>query len=72
MVKNKLKNLVVPEVSTEPGLREMETGNYKELAEDEETFIDELEVLSNEKLRRPVTRLTIQSVKRLSLKTKTV
>ena len=44
MVKNKLKNLVVPEVSTEPGLREMETGNYKELAEDEETFIDELGV----------------------------
>ena len=44
MVKNKLMNLVVPEVSTEPGLREMETGNYKELAEDEETFIDELGV----------------------------
>ena len=53
MVKNKLKNLVVPEVSTEPGLREMETGNYKELAEDEETF------------KRPVTRLTILSVKKL-------
>ena len=35
MVKNKLKNLVVPEVSTEPGLREVETGNYKELTEDE-------------------------------------
>ena len=64
MVKNKLKNLVVPEVSTEPGLREVETGKYKEYAEDE--------VLPNEKLRRPVTRLTIQSVKSLSLKTKTV
>ena len=39
-----VKNNVVPEVSTEPGLREMETGNYKELAEEKETFIDELGV----------------------------
>ena len=83
----------------------METGNYKELAKDEETFVDELGVektqidnlvgeevklededsvmksmtrswletkkplLMNLELRRPVTRL---SVKKLSLKTKTV
>ena len=45
MFKNKLKNLVVPEVSTElGGPREVETGNEEELAEDEETFVDELEV----------------------------
>ena len=35
-------NLVVPEVTTEPGPREVETGNYEEFAEDEETFVDEL------------------------------
>ena len=45
MFKNKLKNLVVPEVSTElGGPREVETGNEEELAEDEETFVDELGV----------------------------
>ena len=42
MFKDKLKNLVVPEVTTEPGPREVETGNYEEFAEDEETFVDEL------------------------------
>ena len=35
-------NLVVPEVTTEPGPREVETGNYEEFAEDEESFVDEL------------------------------
>ena len=44
MFKNKLKNLVVPEVSTELGPREVGTGNDEELAEDEETFVDELGV----------------------------
>ena len=42
MFKDKLKNLVVPEVTTEPGPREVETGNYEEFAEDAETFVDEL------------------------------
>ena len=42
MFKDKLKNLVVSEVTTEPGPREVETGNYEEFAEDEETFVDEL------------------------------
>ena len=42
MFKDKLKNLLVPEVTTEPGPREVETGNYEEFAEDEETFVDEL------------------------------
>ena len=42
MFKDKLKNLAVPEVTTEPGPREVETGNYEEFAEDEETFVDEL------------------------------
>ena len=42
MFKDKLKNLFVPEVTTEPGPREVETGNYEEFAEDEETFVDEL------------------------------
>ena len=34
MFKNKLKNLVVPEVSTDLGPREVETGNDEKLAED--------------------------------------
>ena len=42
MFKDKLKNLVVSEVTTEPGPREVETGNYEEFAEDAETFVDEL------------------------------
>ena len=42
MFKDKLKNLVVPEVTTEPRPRKVETGNYEEFAEDEETFVDEL------------------------------
>ena len=44
MFKDKLKNLVVPEVTTEPRPRKVETGNYEEFAEDEETFVDELGV----------------------------
>ena len=79
MVKNKLKNLVVPEVSTEPGLREMETGNYKELAEDEETFIDELGVektsdeiddLVGEKVKLEDEDSVMKSMTRSWLKTK--
>ena len=41
-LRTNIKNLVVPEVNTEPGPREVETGNYEEFAEDEETFVDEL------------------------------
>ena len=44
MFKNKPKNYVVPELSAEPWPGEVETGNYKELAKDEETFVDELGV----------------------------
>ena len=42
MFKDKLNNLVVPEVTTEPRPRKVETGNHEEFAEDEETFVDEL------------------------------
>ena len=48
MFKNKLKHLVVPELSAEPGPGEVETGNYKELAKDEETFVDELGVVKTQ------------------------
>jgi len=62
--KNKLKHLVVPELSAEPGPGEMETGKYKELAKIRKPLSMNLE------LRRP--RLTILSMKKLSLKKKTV
>ena len=45
MFKDKLENLVVPEASADPGPGEVEeTGQYDELAEDQEPFSDELGV----------------------------
>ena len=35
---DKLKNFFVPEVTTDLGPGVVETGNYEELAKDEETF----------------------------------
>ena len=43
--KDKLENTVVPEASANPGPGEVEeTGQYDELAEDQEPFSDELGV----------------------------
>ena len=44
MFNDKLKNLVVSEVTIEPWPGEVTTGNYEELAEDEETFVENLGV----------------------------
>ena len=45
MFKDKLENLIVPEASAKPGPGEVEeTGQYDELAEDQEPFSDELGV----------------------------
>ena len=45
MFKDKLENLIVPEASAKPGPGEVEeTGQYDELAEEQEPFSDELGV----------------------------
>ena len=68
--KDKLKNLVVPEASADPGPGEVEeTGHYyDELAEDQEPFSDELGV---EETRDAIEEFVVESDE-VKLVTKTV